>query len=123
MHKRQSPAWLTHQARESKAKIEAQTGPCRFFAYPFGNAPDIGPQAWTAVRDAGFTHAFTTLSGTLTDATNPWLLPRYGIGPRDTHIASLIPLLRLGNRRVRHIQRHLAGSSAYSAQLAVNAPP
>jgi peptidoglycan/xylan/chitin deacetylase (PgdA/CDA1 family) len=108
MHGGQNPAWLTHQARASRARIEAEVGPCRFFAYPFGNTPDIGSAAWAAVRDAGFSHAFTTLSGTLTDAANPWLLPRYGIGPKDTHIASLVPLLRLGNRRVRRFQQRLA---------------
>jgi peptidoglycan/xylan/chitin deacetylase (PgdA/CDA1 family) len=107
MHARQDPAWLATQARAAKARIEAEVGPCRFFAYPFGNTPDIGPLARAAVRDAGFTHAFTTLSGTLTETSDPWLLPRYGLGPRDTHIASLIPLLSLGNRRVRRFQHQL----------------
>ena len=108
MHARQTPEWLARQAAGAKARIEAEVGPCRFFAYPFGNTPDIGPGAWRAVRDAGFSHAFTTLSGTLTaNPTNPWLLPRYGIGPADTHLASLVPLLRAGNHRVRRFQAYL----------------
>ena len=73
-----------------------------------GNTRDIGPLAWRAVRDAGFTHAFTTISGSLTGAPNPWLLPRYGIGPADTRLASLVPLLFAGNRRLRQFQARLA---------------
>lgn len=109
MHAGQDEAWLTLQAAGARRKIEAEVGPCRFFAYPFGNTPDIGPGAWQAVRDAGFSHAFTTLSGSLPGGANPWLLPRYGIGPADTHLASLIPLLPLGNARLRHFQHRLAG--------------
>lgn len=108
MHARQSQAWLYQQTFGARARIEAEVGPCRFFAYPFGNTADIGPQAWKAVRDAGFTHAFTTLSGSLAAGGNQLLLPRYGIGPRDAHIAALVPLLRLGNSRLRHWQQGLA---------------
>jgi len=60
------------------------------------------------VRDAGFSHGFTTLSGTLGAGGNPHLLPRYGLGPRDSHIASLVPLLFTGNPRLRRWQAGLA---------------
>ena len=112
MHKDQSSDWLHRQACVSRAQIEAAVAPCRFFAYPFGNIGDVGPGAWRAVRDAGFTHAFTTLSGSLAAGGNPMLLPRYGIGPKDTHIASLVPLLRVGNGRLRHWQDTLADDPA-----------
>lgn len=108
MHAGQSQAWLTQQAAGAKACIEAEIGPCRFFAYPFGNTRDIGPAAWKAVRDAGFSHGFTTLSGSLAGGANPWLLPRYGLGPRDAHIASLVPLLAAGNSRLQRWQTSLA---------------
>jgi peptidoglycan/xylan/chitin deacetylase (PgdA/CDA1 family) len=108
MHAAQDPDWLARQAAGAKARIEAEIGCCRFFAYPFGNTRDIGPLAWRAVRDAGFTHGFTTISGSLTGAPNPWLLPRYGIGPADTRLASLVPLLFAGNRRLRQFQASLA---------------
>lgn len=109
MHAAQTEAWLRRQAAGAKAVIEAEVGPCRFFAYPFGNIADIGPGAWRAVQAAGFSHAFTTLSGSLAGSRNPFLLPRYGIGPDDTHLASLVPLLAAGNRRLRAFQDRLAG--------------
>lgn len=108
MHAGQGQAWLTRQAAGAKSLIEAEVGPCRFFAYPFGNKSDVGAGAWKAVRDAGFSHGFTTLSGTLAAGGNPWLLPRYGLGPRDSHIASLVPLLFSGNPRLRRWQTALA---------------
>ncbi len=108
MHAGQSGVWLRQQAAGAKARIEAEVGPCRFFAYPFGNVQDVGPGAWKAVRDAGFTHGFTTLSGSLMAGANRFLLPRYGLGPRDSHVASLVPLLAAGNRRVRRWQAGLA---------------
>ncbi len=118
MHAGQSDDYLRQQARLSRARIETEVGPCRFFAYPFGNRNDVGPAAWKAVREAGFTHAFTTLSGTLAAGKpaagsleaggNPFLLPRYGLGPRDSHVASLVPLLAAGNPRVRSWQASLA---------------
>lgn len=108
MHENQSDAWLTGQAIEARTRIEREVGPCRFFAYPFGNKKDVGAGAWRAVRDAGFTHAFTTLSGSLAAGGNPYLLPRYGLGPRDSHIASLAPLLFAGNPRLRAWQASLS---------------
>lgn len=108
MHAGQNPAWLSQQAAGARARIETEVGPCRFFAYPFGNTADVGPGAWKAVRDAGFTHGFTTLSGSLAAGGNPFLLPRYGLGPRDSHVASLVPLLSVGNGRVRRWQARLA---------------
>ena len=108
MHANQSQAWLTQQAAGARARIENEVGPCRFFAYPFGNKPDVGAGAWKAVRDAGFSHGFTTLSGSLAAGGNPYLLPRYGLGPRDSHVASLVPLLFTGNPRLRRWQAGLA---------------
>jgi hypothetical protein len=107
MHENQSDAYLAQQATHARAVIEREVGPCRFFAYPFGNKTDVGAGAWRAVRDAGFSHAFTTLSGSLAAGGNPWLLPRYGLGPRDSHIGALAPLLFAGNPRLRAWQDSL----------------
>jgi peptidoglycan/xylan/chitin deacetylase (PgdA/CDA1 family) len=108
MNASQSPAMLREQAEAPKARIEAEIGPCRYFAYPFGNKGDVSRGAWQAVRDAGYAHAFTTLSGTLDGTQNPFLLPRYGIAPRAPHLATLIALLRAGNPRVARWQREMS---------------
>jgi peptidoglycan/xylan/chitin deacetylase (PgdA/CDA1 family) len=105
----QSAEDLREQARRSKALIEAEVGPCRHFAYPFGNKGDISRAAWLSVREAGFKAAFTTLSGTLDAADNKFLLPRYGLEADAPHLTTYISLLRAGNPRVHRFQRALAG--------------
>jgi hypothetical protein len=110
MHDGQSRATLKEQACLPRARIEAEIGPCRFFAYPFGNTNDVCSLAWQAVRDAGYEYAFTTVSGSLDASLNPFLLPRYGIlSPRDRHLASALALLRVGNARLTRWQRQLVG--------------
>ena len=108
MNARQSEGTLAEQARLPKQRIEAEVGPCRFFAYPFGNTADVGRQAWRAVREAGYEAAFTTLSGTLDASTDRWLLPRYGIGLNERRVSSLIPMLRAGNARLVRWQKSIA---------------
>ena len=108
MNAAQTAAQLRDQARRPRARIEAEVGPCRAFAYPFGNTPDVCGGAWRAVRDAGYDCAFTTVSGTLDGGANRFLLPRYGIGSAETHLASLIPLLAAGNPRLARWQNALA---------------
>ncbi len=108
MNAAQSESYLRQQASLPRNRIEAEVGPCRVFAYPFGNVGDVGPLAWRAVRDAGYEHGFTTLSGSLDGRMNPWLLPRYGLGVNASGAASTISLLRAGNSRVRDWQTALA---------------
>jgi peptidoglycan/xylan/chitin deacetylase (PgdA/CDA1 family) len=109
MHHKQSPDYLREQAIRSKVRIEAEVGPCRAFAYPFGNTEDVCRDAWHAVRDAGFECGFTTLSGTLDAGANPYLLPRYGLRLRESRLPSVIPSLRLGNSRLAAWQRRIGG--------------
>jgi peptidoglycan/xylan/chitin deacetylase (PgdA/CDA1 family) len=108
MHSGQAPEYFVEQATLSRARIEAEIGPCRFFAYPFGHVGDVAPGAWRAVRDAGFDFAFTTLAGSLDGGVNPWLLPRYGLAPHDAHLDSLLPMLRVANSRLTRWQKGLA---------------
>lgn len=108
MHAGQSEEYLDAQAVKARMEIERHVGPCRYFAYPFGNIPDVCGKAWRAVRDAGYAYAFTTLSGTLDASLNPFLMPRYGLAPREPHLPSVIPSLRLGNGRLRAWQRQMA---------------
>jgi len=112
MHAGQPREYLTEQARLPRQLIESHVGPCRFFAYPFGNQADVSSEAWRAVRDAGYDFAFTTVSGTLTASANPWLMPRYGVGMEETKLASMIGLLRANNARLISWQRGLAPVSA-----------
>ncbi len=108
MNAAQSETYIRQQAALPKLRIEAEVGPCRAFAYPFGNIEDVSREAWQAVRDEGYDHAFTTLSGSLDARMNPYLLPRYGLAPREARPASLIPLLRAGNARLLEWQKSLA---------------
>lgn len=107
MHNKQSPDYLREQAVRSKARVEAEVGPCRVFAYPFGNTEDVCRDAWQAVRDAGFEYGFTTLSGSLDASTNPYLMPRYGLRMHESRLSSVIPFLRLGNGRLAAWQRQI----------------
>jgi peptidoglycan/xylan/chitin deacetylase (PgdA/CDA1 family) len=109
MHGAQSADYLREQALLPRKRIEAEIGPCRAFAYPFGNKPDVCRTAWQAVRDAGYDYAFTTLSGSLDASTNPYLLPRYGLAAHEPNLASVIPVLRAGNARLADWQRQMAG--------------
>lgn len=105
MHAAQSSAYLREQAVLPRARIEAEVGACRYFAYPFGNTQDVSREAWHAVRDAGYEYAFTTLSGSLDASANRWLMPRYGLGRREARLPSLVPFLRAGNARLAAWQR------------------
>jgi peptidoglycan/xylan/chitin deacetylase (PgdA/CDA1 family) len=108
MNGAQSDDTIREQAILPRQRIELEVGPCTAFAYPFGNVEDVSRAAWQAVRNAGYAHAFTTLSGSLDGRMNPHLLPRYGLGLHETRSASLIPLLRAGNARVLDWQKSLA---------------
>ena len=109
MNAAQSDDELRLQARASRARIVEEVGTCTAFAYPFGNTDDVSPAAWQAVRDAGYDHAFTTLSGSLDGGRNPWLLPRYGLAPSEPNLTALVTLLRAGNGRLARWQAQLAG--------------
>ncbi len=107
MHDSQSECWLREQAERPKRRIEQEIGSCRAFAYPFGNRGDVGRKAWHAVRDAGYEYAFTTIAGTLDAGSNKWLLPRYGLAPKEPNLAALLPVLRTNNRRLRQWQSRI----------------
>jgi peptidoglycan/xylan/chitin deacetylase (PgdA/CDA1 family) len=99
----QSQNYLHDQARLARQAIESRLGGCRYFAYPFGNMGDVSPGAVAAVRDAGYTHAFTTFSGTLQEKLNPWWLPRYALRQEEPNLESILPMLRLADRRVTRL--------------------
>jgi len=104
MHADQSETYLREQSERSKAQIEAEVGTCSYFAYPFGRRSDCSTRAWQAVRNAGYSHAFTAIPGTLNASRNSWLLPRYGIGIHETAAGTMVPMLRANNWRFRRWQ-------------------
>jgi peptidoglycan/xylan/chitin deacetylase (PgdA/CDA1 family) len=108
MNAQQSDDEILLQAVLPREAIAAQTGHCNYFSYPFGNDGDVSPAARRAVREAGYSHAFTTLSGTLHPSLDPWLLPRYALRAEEPNLSALIPLLRLGDARVSRIAKRLA---------------
>ncbi len=62
------------ELRQSKRELETRLRhPCRSFAYPNG---DFTPESPADVRAAGYAMAFTIEPGTVTAASNPYLLPR-----------------------------------------------
>ena len=99
---------LAREARVARNSVAQCVGRCRYFAYPFGNARDVTASAWRAVRDAGYSYAFTTMSATLDASSNAWLLPRYALRPQERNLPSLLPMLRAGNPRLAYWQRELA---------------
>jgi hypothetical protein len=107
MHQNQSPEWLREQAVHSKARVEKEVGPCRFFAYPFGQRADVCQGAWKAARDAGFEYAFTTMAGTLEASANRFLLPRYGLAAEESNLAAFLPVLRANNAKLRSWQSQI----------------
>ncbi|HEX3429687.1 MAG TPA: polysaccharide deacetylase family protein [Rhizomicrobium sp.] len=104
----QSEEELLLQATLPREAIAAHTGRCDYFSYPFGNEGDVSSRARQAVRAAGYSHAFSTLSGTLRPDCDPWLLPRYGLRAEEPNLGALVPLLRLGNPRVARFSQKLA---------------
>ena len=103
MNEFQSADELRMQAQLPRDAIVAQVGCCRYFSYPFGNVGDVSTAAWKAVREAGYSHSFTTFSGTLGPALNPWLLPRYALRADERHLPALLPMLRIADRRLARL--------------------
>jgi len=108
MNAAQSAFYLREQAHVPRDAIISRLGTCRYFAYPFGNVNDVSVGAWQAVRDVGYSHAFTTMAGSLDGAVNPWLLPRYGLKARDAHLGALLPMQRAGNGRLLRWHEQMA---------------
>lgn len=64
----------------SRQRIEAQTGqPCWCFAYPNGTLEDFRPADEAALRGAGYSCAFTQISGSIAPGTPRYRLPRIPI--------------------------------------------
>jgi peptidoglycan/xylan/chitin deacetylase (PgdA/CDA1 family) len=73
-----TPSQLRAETAGSRKTLEAVLGhPVYFFAYPFGYFNDRVVQA---VRDAGFSMAYTTQGGTTESTASPLEMPRLHVG-------------------------------------------
>lgn len=76
------PGNAKREIADSKSALERLLGkPVRAFAYPFG-APglDFMPRDEALVRESGYSLAFAGEGGFVTRSSNPFALPRIGIG-------------------------------------------
>jgi peptidoglycan/xylan/chitin deacetylase (PgdA/CDA1 family) len=76
LHRGQTTGEILRQVTISKQAVTEKIGRCRYFAFPVGGVDQIGPEGATAVREAGFDAAFTTIKGTLPASRDPFLHPR-----------------------------------------------
>jgi len=106
LHAAQSAEEVDYQLGESKKRIEARLGPCRYFAYPRGVASGVSPLALQKVEEHGFELSFTTLAGEVYQVPSPHLLPRF-ISP-DLDSPSLDSLSYLLSSRFRIQEEYLA---------------
>jgi peptidoglycan/xylan/chitin deacetylase (PgdA/CDA1 family) len=76
----EDPSEVQYEVQECRNVLEQKLGhPVRFFAYPIGKPQDIGDEALRAVQEAGYSWAFTTVSGVNTPQSNPYELLRVPI--------------------------------------------
>ena len=72
-----SPARAASEVRASREHIERETGqPCWCFAYPNGTRDDFSSVHEQELRHAGYTCAFTQISGVIRARTPRFALPR-----------------------------------------------
>ena len=68
-----------------KQILEASLGiKVESLAYPYGEKKDLNPKAINFIREAGYKSAFTMIQKKITREDNIFLLPRIGVGGRDS---------------------------------------
>jgi len=72
------------ELERSRVELARRLGrPTGALAYPFGTVADCGPEVVAAVREAGYTCAFTAHHGALRPHAHPLLLPRVKVEGGD----------------------------------------
>jgi peptidoglycan/xylan/chitin deacetylase (PgdA/CDA1 family) len=106
LHAAQSAEEVDYQLGESKNRIQARLGSCRYFAYPRGIASGVSPLALQKVEEHGFQLSFTTLAGEVHQVPSPHLLPRFS--SPDLNSPGLESLSYLLSSRFRLQEEYLA---------------
>jgi len=70
---------------EPKRILEQHLGSIRYFAYPYGGPADYTDEHRSMAVRAGYTAVFTAECRTVTPRTDPYAIPRAGIGADTTH--------------------------------------
>jgi peptidoglycan/xylan/chitin deacetylase (PgdA/CDA1 family) len=76
LHDRQTDDFVDEQVGRSKALLEAQVAPCRYFAYPNGGVADVTRTACRAVRRHGYALGFAAVPGVIDERADRYALPR-----------------------------------------------
>lgn len=83
-----TPGQLRMELGESKKFIEDTTGrPCLDFGYPNGGVGDFNAETGTAVREAGYRSAVTTITRRVSRRQNRFEIPRYTLANNETTAA------------------------------------
>jgi len=71
-------AALRDQIRGSKEEIEDRLGaPCRYIAWPFGRAQDIGETAIEEIVESGYAGCFSAIRGAASAGASCFRVPRH----------------------------------------------
>ncbi len=90
---------------ESRRQIESATGkPCRVFCYPYGTPAAVSEREWALVEEAGYTLAFSSVTGALSKEANRWYLPRSKVLAGDKE-STFMAILEGRLDAWRHIER------------------
>jgi hypothetical protein len=106
LHANQSEAEVLWQVSESKAEIERNIGPCKYFAYPNGTAEDVSAAAYAAVQSTGYRMASSTIRGEITPEADRYLAPRIFAVPDYEEFCYLLNRSGEQNEYYRNARMH-----------------
>lgn len=75
-----SDAEVEFEMTSAKKLLEQKIGAVRYFAYPYGGPQDYHPHHRQIIVDAGYQAAFTTDPECVVRDTQPFSIPRLGVG-------------------------------------------
>ena len=85
-----------NQITESKTSLQERLGEIHHYAYPNGGHGDFSAFHRQVAKEAGYASVHTMIAGNVTERSDPFELPRIGIG-NDTTAADLEYMLLTGS--------------------------